>query len=222
MPVDIESWSAELTEKLRGAYGDKLLFVGLQGSYGRKEATPDSDIDVVVILKDLAAADLDRYRALLAEMPNGALACGFISGERELLSWMPSELFLLYFDTEPLYGSLGFLCRLFGEGAAAEAVRSGACAIYHGCCHNYLYERSAGVLAALYKSAFFVLRAKYFCENGLYVKKRAELAGLLAGDDLAVLEAWIALRPEDCGDAEFIAASGRLLDWSSEVIARYA
>lgn len=222
MQIDIKRWSAELTDKLLGVYGGGLLFVGLQGSYGREEATQSSDIDVVVILKALTVAGLDRYRAVIAEMPYGERACGFISGERELLSWTHSELFLLYFDTVPLYGSLGFLSRLFDEGAAAKAVRDGACSIYHGCCHNYLYEKSEDTLEALCKSAFFVLRAKYFCESGLYVKKMTELAGLLCGGDRAVLDLWASLRHDGQGAVDFRAASERLISWSSEVISEYS
>ncbi|MCD8163178.1 MAG: iron-containing alcohol dehydrogenase [Synergistaceae bacterium] len=37
-----------MTERLRGVYGEKLLFVGLQGSYARGEAATDSDIDAGV------------------------------------------------------------------------------------------------------------------------------------------------------------------------------
>ncbi|MCD7875592.1 MAG: nucleotidyltransferase domain-containing protein [Cloacibacillus porcorum] len=222
MTIDIEKWSSDLTERLRGVYGERLLFAGLQGSYGRGEAAPDSDIDIVVILKSLSVSALDSYRAVLDGMPHGELACGFISGERELLSWTPSVLFILYFDTVPLYGSLGPLSRLFDEGAAAGAVRDGACAIYHGGCHNYLYEKNADILVSLYKSAFFVLRAKYFCENGHYVKKRTELVSLLEGGDLAVLELWTSLQSDGLGSAEFRAASELLISWSSEVISKYS
>lgn len=120
MAIDIEKWSSDLTERLRGIYGERLLFAGLQGSYGRGEAAPDSDIDIVVILKSLSVSDLDSYRAVLDGMPHGELSCGFISGERELLSWTPSELFILYFDTVPLYGSLGPLSRLLMKGRRPE------------------------------------------------------------------------------------------------------
>ena len=42
-----------------------LLFVGLQGSYARGEATEASDIDVVVVLDELYFADLLKYRDML-------------------------------------------------------------------------------------------------------------------------------------------------------------
>ena len=40
----------EFLQALDRAFGERVWFVGLQGSYGRGEATETSDIDVVVIL----------------------------------------------------------------------------------------------------------------------------------------------------------------------------
>ena len=57
--VDIETWMNELTEKLVSAFEIRLLFLGLQGSYGRGEANEDSDIDVVTVLDRVELTDLD-------------------------------------------------------------------------------------------------------------------------------------------------------------------
>ena len=40
-------WCTLLAKKLKEAFGETLYFLGLQGSYRRGEATPDSDIDAV-------------------------------------------------------------------------------------------------------------------------------------------------------------------------------
>lgn len=66
--LEIEVWMKCFTEKLRAAFGEKLEFIGLQGSYGRGEATESSDIDVVVIFSELAMSDLERYKDLIGEM----------------------------------------------------------------------------------------------------------------------------------------------------------
>ena len=42
------SWMNEFLGTLNEVFGDRVWFVGLQGSYGRGEATEASDIDVVV------------------------------------------------------------------------------------------------------------------------------------------------------------------------------
>ncbi len=47
----------ELKRALREHYGDRLVKLILYGSHARGEATEDSDIDVMVVVKDLAPAD---------------------------------------------------------------------------------------------------------------------------------------------------------------------
>ena len=85
--VDIKSWVLEFTNKVEQIFSDRVWFIGLQGSYGRGEATETSDIDVVVILDELRINDLKVYRDMLDTLPNRELVCGFISGKGELLNW---------------------------------------------------------------------------------------------------------------------------------------
>lgn len=65
--LDLSAYLADLTARLRAQFGPRLLYVGLQGSYLRGEATPDSDIDVLLVLEDLAYDDLLAYRRLLQD-----------------------------------------------------------------------------------------------------------------------------------------------------------
>lgn len=51
-----------LIELLKPIYHERLLYVGLQGSYLRGEATEHSDIDVMVVISDMSVADLAKYR----------------------------------------------------------------------------------------------------------------------------------------------------------------
>ena len=78
--VNIESWMDGLAGKLKKQFGPRLLFLGLQGSYGRGEANEDSDIDVVTVLDWVTLVDLDAYRAVVSAMPEGDKACGFLCG----------------------------------------------------------------------------------------------------------------------------------------------
>ena len=55
---DINVWLDIIIKKLQNEFGQRLLFVGLQGSYNRGEETPNSDIDIVVILDSLSFEDL--------------------------------------------------------------------------------------------------------------------------------------------------------------------
>ena len=54
---------------LNKTFGDRVWFVGLQGSYARGESTADSDLDVVVILNDLTVDDLFVYHQMLDQLP---------------------------------------------------------------------------------------------------------------------------------------------------------
>ena len=55
--IDINVWMNAFIQKLNEVFANRVWFVGLQGSYGRGEATDSSDIDVVVILDELCASD---------------------------------------------------------------------------------------------------------------------------------------------------------------------
>ncbi|NLD32346.1 MAG: nucleotidyltransferase domain-containing protein, partial [Trichococcus flocculiformis] len=48
--VDISSWMDAFLLAAEDTFGDRVWFVGLQGSYARGEAMESSDIDVVFIL----------------------------------------------------------------------------------------------------------------------------------------------------------------------------
>ena len=68
MPIDIRAWLDQAQASLQAAFGPRLLFLGLQGSYGRGEAQEGSDIDLVVILDEAAPEDWRIYRGLLSAL----------------------------------------------------------------------------------------------------------------------------------------------------------
>ena len=168
--IDIEQWMERYTELLKATFGERIYFVGLQGSYGRGEATEASDIDVVVILNELTADDIKAYGAMLDTLPHRELICGFLSGKDELLDWEPSDLFQFYYDTTPIIGTLDKLLTKIDSAAIERAIKIGACNIYHGCVHHMLYEKSDAIMRGLYKSASFVIQAIVFKDTGKYLK----------------------------------------------------
>ena len=56
--IDIANWLHSFQGKLLEVFDTRVWFVGLQGSYGRGETTETSDLDVVVILDELSAMDI--------------------------------------------------------------------------------------------------------------------------------------------------------------------
>ena len=55
--IDITSWMKNFLQALYETFANRIWVVGLQGSYGRGEATETSDIDVVVIFDELSVSD---------------------------------------------------------------------------------------------------------------------------------------------------------------------
>lgn len=86
--IDITTWMNNFLQKLNDTFGNRVWFVGLQGSYGRGEARDISDIDVVMILDELSASDIQVYNAMLDTLPHRELICGFLK-TLDILFWLP-------------------------------------------------------------------------------------------------------------------------------------
>ena len=214
--IEISSWMDRFVGALEASFKNRVWFVGLQGSYGRGEATETSDIDVVVIFDELTAIDIQTYNAILDTLPNRELICGFVSGKQELLNWEPSDLFQFYHDTTPIKGSLDELLSVIDKTAIARAIKSGACNIYHGCVHNMLHEKSDEILKGLYKSASFVVQAICFQETGCYIKSQKDLLVKVSGDEKSIVENFLSLK--NGGKVDFEEMSNTLFAWSKKWI----
>ena len=197
-------------------FENRVWFLGLQGSYGRGEASETSDIDIVVILDELSASDIQKYNSMLDALPHRELICGFLSGKNELINWEPSDLFQFYHDTTPIKGSLDKLLTVIDESAIDRAIKIGACNIYHGCVHNMLHEKSEDILRGLYKSASFVVQAIAFKQTGKYIKHQKDLLGVVSADERKIVETFLKLKKG--GAVAFDAMSEELFAWAKKQI----
>lgn len=216
--VDIKSWLEEFLQKLNETFKSRVWFVGLQGSYGRGEATETSDIDVVVILNEFTVADIQAYNQLLNTLPHRELICGFVSGKDEIMNWEPSDLFQFYHDTTPIKGSLDELLPKIDNVAVDRAIKIGACNIYHGCVHNMLHTKNADILKGLYKAASFVVQAIVFKQTGNYIKHQNQLLQESLPEERIVLETF--LRYKNGETVDFNSASEILFEWSKTWISK--
>ena len=214
--IDVKIWMDKFLSKLNETFGERVWFAGLQGSYGRGEATEKSDIDTVVILDELSASDIKIYNNMLDTLPERELICGFISGKNEILNWESSDLFQFYYDTRPITGSLDELLEKIDDSAVEKAIKSGACNIYHGCVHNMLYEKDEEILKALYKSASFVVQAICFKETGKYVTRQKDLLEVVADEEKIIVETFLNLKSG--GAVDFKRMSENLFEWSKKHI----
>ena len=214
--INITTWLDGFLKALNDTFKGRVWFVGLQGSYGRGEATETSDIDVVVILDELSASDIHKYNTMLDTLPHRELICGFVSGKNELLNWEPSDLFQFYYDTTPIKGSLDELLAVIDGAAIDRAIKIGACNVYHGCVHNMLHEKSDDILRGLYKSASFVVQAIAFKQTGKYIKYQKDLLGVVAADEQKIIETFLKLKNGET--VELGKMSEELFAWSKKWI----
>lgn len=219
--IQPDIWMNELTDRLKARFQNRLLFVGLQGSYQRREARAESDIDAVVILDTLTIADLAAYRELLKSMPESSNACGFISGKSELYHWAKHELFQFEQDTHAFYGTLHDLLPVITRQDIVYGAKAGASNLYHACCHAAVHNPdSPEMLAGLYKGAFFPLQLVYYLREGTYIRTKKELLPLLGGDEKEILSVsmnWPAYSKKihKKPDVYF----ELLIQWASEILA---
>lgn len=214
--INISTWLKNFTETLDKTFGNRVFFIGLQGSYARGEATETSDIDVVVILDALTPSDIRAYSEMLDGLENRELICGFLSGKEEILSWEPSDLFQFYHDTKPIKGTLDALIPLLDAETVKRAVKIGACNVYHGCVHNMVHEKDTEILRGLYKSASFAVQAIVFEQTGRYFSSQRELMTAALPDDAVIIENFLHLK--NGGAVDFDKMSESLFNWAKNRI----
>ena len=214
--MEITAWTNTFLNALNEYFGDRVWFVGMQGSFARGEATENSDIDMVVILDELSPSDVATYNTMLDTLPHRELICGFLSGKSEILNWEPSDLFQFYYDTKPIKGSLDKLLPLIDDTAVTRAIKIGVCNIYHGCVHNMLIDKSEEILRSLYKSASFAIQAIAFKQTGKYIRHQKDLLEFVSPDERVIVEAFLKLK--NGGAVEFDTMSENLFNWATKWI----
>ena len=214
--IDITTWVEQFLRALDARFAGRTWFAGLQGSYGRGEATETSDIDLVVILDELTAADISTYNAMLDTLPHRELICGFLSGKEEILHWDAADLFQFYHDTTPIRGTLDSLLPLIDDAAVQRAIHMGACNIFHGCVHNMLYEKSEDILRGLYKAASFVVQAIAYLQTGTYFRRQVDLRKAVAPHEQGIIDAFLHLKSG--GTVDFRPMSEALFTWAQHWI----
>ncbi len=214
--IDITVWMNDFLQKLNDNFGDKVWFVGLQGSYGRGEATETSDIDVVVILDEMSAVDIMNYNEMLDTLSHRELICGFISGKEDIMNWETSDLFQFCYDTTPIKGSLDEVMFVVDENAVNRAIKIGVCNIFHGCVHNMLYEKNDDILRDLYKSASFTVQAIVFKQTGKYIKHKDDLIVAASPEEKTIISTFLSLKKG--GAVDFVTMSVKLFEWAKKRI----
>jgi len=69
-PTMVQNLLRELRTSLESMYGDRLVGIRLFGSYARRQATPDSDVDVLLVLREVGdyGTEVRRVSDLLSRV----------------------------------------------------------------------------------------------------------------------------------------------------------
>lgn len=189
--VNINCYMENLIPKLKDSFGKRLIYVGLQGSYMRNEATDESDIDIMTVIEDMSVDDLAVYRSVIKSMPGAENSCGFICSKEDLQHWNRLESFHCLNGTKDYFGVLRDLLPAYTKDDIKTFLRVSINNLYHSLCHTFVHrcdETVGKALPGLYKQTFFILQGICALENGAFINSKAELVSLLSGTDRTILE----------------------------------
>ncbi|MBD5521981.1 MAG: nucleotidyltransferase domain-containing protein [Lachnospiraceae bacterium] len=186
----VDEYLNKLIISMKDVFGDRLLYVGLQGSYLREEATENSDIDIMVIIDSLSVQDLDSYREIITQMEHYEKSCGFICGMDEFSKWNPLELCHILYSTKDYYGKLSLLIPEYREADIINYIKISLGNMYHEMCHRYLHAdriKNYQQLPMTYKNVFFILQNIYYLRTGVFCLTKKELLCKLDETDKEIM-----------------------------------
>lgn len=215
----IDGYIDGLIDRLKVAFGERLVYVGLQGSYLRNEETVDSDIDIMAVIHDLSVADLKTYQDALVLAGNFDKSCGFICGKADLEHWNPLEIFHLLNTTKDYYGELKELVPVYTAEDEKNYIKLSLNNLYHEICHRFIHadrEMNISKLPMTCKAVFFIMQHLYYIRSGKFVSTKRELLECVQGEDKEVLELSVSL--QNGADYDFEKAFSTVFVWCQNAL----
>ena len=219
--LDHNLYMQRLADLLKEAFDDRILYIGLQGSYIRGEANEHSDIDPMVVLDRLTPEDLQKYKQIISQLQEPEKHCGFVCGSKELKNWNPLEICHLLHTTVDYFGELKTLLPPYTKSDVENYIKLSVGNLYHEICHRYLHgsdERNAANIAGSCKSVFFILQNVYYLKTGTFPQTKLDLFEMTTGTDRAILSKVMALGNGSIYEYDELFSS--LLNWCSDLLAR--
>jgi predicted nucleotidyltransferase len=215
---DLDKYLAELILNCRSAFGERLLYMGLQGSWLRGEAHENSDIDIMVILDRFSVRDMDTYREILKRIGFYERSCGFICGKDEMKRWNPLEVCQLRHTTKDLIGALTDFLPSATREDEINYVNLSLGNLYHELCHRFIHadrDKNTAKFRGTCKSVFYLIQNLHFLESGRFILSRKDLKNAVAEEDRIVME--MAELPDSY---DFDQAFSFLFAWCQDAFAR--
>jgi len=217
----INEYINELIDTLKEAFGERLVYIGLQGSYLRGEETKSSDIDIMAVIDNISVEDLKTYQKALISVGNFDKSCGFICGKADLEYWNPLEICHLLNTTKDYYGELKKLVPTYTIEDERNYVKFSLNNLYHEICHRYIHadkEYNISRLPITCKSVFFIMQHLYYLSSGNFVSTKRELLECLQDEDKIVLGLSVSL--QNSNDYDFDSAFSALFNWCQNALSR--
>jgi len=215
---NIDNYLEKLILQCKESFGGRLVYVGLQGSWLRGEATENSDIDVMIVLDRFSVEDMKTYRDILKEIGWFEKSCGFICGKKELTNWNPLEALQLKYTTKDLFGKLENLLPPATRQDEVNYVKISLGNFYHEICHRYIHagqEKSRNKLRASCKQLYFVIQNLHYLESGNFLLKKSDLKAAVSVEDRVML-----CIPELPDDYDFEKTYTAVIDWCQKAFTR--
>ena len=187
----LDKYLTDLIRNCRSAFGERLLYVGLQGSWLRGEAHENSDIDIMVILDRFSVRDMDTYRGILKEIGSYEKSCGFICGKDEMKRWSPLEVCQLRQTTKDLVGNLTDYLPPATREDEINYVNLSLGNLYHELCHRYIHAdryKNTAKFRGTCKSVFYLIQNLHFLESERFILSKTDLKEAVTEEDRIVLE----------------------------------
>ncbi|HUT73373.1 MAG TPA: nucleotidyltransferase domain-containing protein [Armatimonadota bacterium] len=196
----VNQWLAEFLARLRQAFGQRLLFVGHHGSWARGEATPDSDIDTMVILDHIEAEDLAAYRDVISNMADGGrMASGLFNSVAEMQARPRSEAPVQYFyGCKVLHGSMAGIVGKPTNADLMQDIRAKASYNLLATRHYLLFphdlRQKVHSLCYPFKESFYALQEWILVQSSQFFARKTDLLQVLNDEDdravVAVARDW--------------------------------
>ncbi len=216
--IILNDYLHKLIMACQSAFDNRLLYVGLQGSYLRGEANENSDIDIMIIIDHFSVKDMDKYRDILKSIGYFEKSCGFICGKDELTRWNPLEVCQLIYTTKDIFGTLKDFLPTATMEDEINYVKMSLGNLYHELCHRYIHadrEKNIAKFRITCKSFFFLIQNLYYLESGKFVVTKKELKEQVSKDDRTILEL-----AELHDDFDFDKAMSLLFTWCQNAFIR--
>lgn len=184
----VDRWLADFVRQLRDAFGERLVFVSLHGSWARAEPRPESDIDVTVVIDRVDPPDLAEFRSMVAGMPDARrVASGIFLSVPELKALRGFEPVHFFYGCRVLHGTVEGIVERPGRADLEEHVQVIASANMFHARHYLLYphDHSKAVHKLYYpfKECFYALQSWVLLHEGRFVPTKTGLAEHLPGAD---------------------------------------